>query len=327
MFYTDLSMGIVRVTELAALSCAKYMGRGDRDIAIQAAVEGLRSATIKLPIKGTIVVAQSEFDEVFMLRKGDRIGVWKADMPELDIAVDPLDGSILIAKGLPNAMSVIAVGPKGSLLNAPDTHMQKIVVGPGAAGKIDINASIEENIHSVARALNKDVGELTVIIQDRQRHEKLIAEARKAGARVKLFSEGDVAAALATGFDDTGIDIFVGTGGAPEGVIAAAAIKCIGGEIQAKLVPRSEEERKEIHEIGIRDIDEVLTIDDLIKTDDVFFAATGITESDLLKGVVYHENDIATTHSVVMRSKTGSIRFVEARHVLKKSVVNVFVKR
>jgi len=327
MLYTDLSMGIVRVTELAALSCAKYMGRGDRNIAVQAAVEGFRSAMIKLPIKGTVVIAESELDEPFMLKRGDRIGVWGDNMPDFDIAVDPLDGSILIAKGLPNAMSVIAVGPRGTLLNVPDVYMKKIVVGPGAAGRIDINKSIEENIHSVSKALNKDVSELTVIIQDRPRHEKLIADARNAGARVKLFSEGDVAAALATGFDDTGIDLFVGVGGAPEGVIAAAAIKCMGGEIQAKFIPKDDDEKNKIFELGVDNIDDVLKIDDLVRTDNVYFAATGITESDLLKGVVYYENEVATTHSIVMRSKTGSIRFVEARHALKKSVVNVCVKR
>lgn len=327
MLYTDLSMGIVRVTELAALSCAKYMGRGDRSIAIQAAVEGMKSAMVKFPIRGTVVVSESELNDEFMLKNGDKMGIWSDEMPEYDIAVDPLDGSVLIAKGLPNAMSVIAVGPKGSFFNAEDEYMGKIVVGPGAAGKININDSIGDNICAVADALNKEVGELTVIIQDRPRHQRLISEARKAGARVKLFGEGDVAAALATGFDDTGIDLFVGVGGAPEGVIAAAAIKCMGGEMQAKLIPKYEVDEMQIFEPDKLGTGDVLTIDDLIKTDDVFFSATGITESELLKGVVFHENEIAATHSVVMRSKTGSVRFVEAQHALKKSIVNVFIKR
>ncbi|KPU44192.1 fructose-1,6-bisphosphatase class 2 [Oxobacter pfennigii] len=327
MLYTDLSMGIVRVTELAALSCAKYMGRGDKDLAFRAAVEGLRSAMIKLPIKGTVVVTESSADGDYILNKGDKLGVWKDDMPEYDIAVDPLDGAVLIAKGLPNAMSVIAVGPKGSLFKAPDVYMQKIVAGPEARGVIDINKSIDENIKNVAKALDKDISELTVIIQDRPRHEKLIRDARAAGARVKLFGEGDVAAALAALFDDTGVDLFVGTGGASEGVIAAAAVKCLGGHMQAKFLPKDDKEKDELSKLGIDNVDSVLTVDDLVKTQDVFFAATGITDCDLLKGVVYHENEMATTNSVVLRSKTGSIRFVEARHAIKKSTVNVFVKR
>ena len=254
-----------------------------------------------------------------MLYIGQNVGIGEENMPEMDIAVDPLDGTVLIAKGLPNAIAVVAMGPRGSLFHAPDMYMKKIAVGPGAKGAIDIDKSPKENMINVAKALNKDITELTVIVQERERHDYIVNAAREVGARVKLFGEGDVAAAIACGFENTGVDILMGTGGAPEGVIAAAAIKCMGGEMQAKLEPHTEEERQRCKTMGIEDVNKTLFIDDLAKSDDVYFAATGITDCDLLKGVVFSKNDWAATHTVVMRAKTGTIRFVEAHHDLKRS--------
>ncbi|MEL7597936.1 MAG: class II fructose-bisphosphatase, partial [Clostridiaceae bacterium] len=260
-----------------------------------------------------------EIDEAPMLYIGQKVGIGDDNMPEMDIAVDPIDGTVLIAKGLPNSIAIVAMGPKGSLLHAPDMYMQKIAVGPGAKGAIDINKSVKENILNVAKALNKDVTELTITVQERERHNYIVEQAREVGARVKLFGEGDVAVILACGFENTGIDIMMGTGGAPEGVIAAAAIKCMGGEMQAKLEPHTEEERQRCISMGIEDVNKVLTTDDLVKSDDVYFAATALTDCDLLKGVVYSKNHTVSTHSVVMRSKTGTIRFVEAIHNINKT--------
>lgn len=319
MLNSDIAMGLARVTEAAALCSAKLMGRGDKIAADQAAVDGMEKAFAMMPVRGTVVIGEGEMDNAPMLYIGQNVGIGEKNMPEMDIAVDPLDGTILIAKGLPNAIAVVAMGPKGSLFHAPDMYMKKIAVGPGAKGAIDINKSTKENILNVAKALNKEVNELTVIVQERERHDYIVEAAREVGARVKLFGEGDVAAALACGFENTGVDIFMGTGGAPEGVIAAAAIKCLGGEMQAKLEPHTDEEKRRCKEMGIDDVNKVLLIDDLVKNDDVYFAATAITDCDLLRGVVYSQNDWATTHTVVMRSKTGTVRFVEAHHDLKRS--------
>ena len=319
MIHQDIAMGLVRVTEAAALRSSKYMGRGDKIAADQAAVDGMEKAFSMLPIKGTVVIGEGEMDNAPMLYIGQKVGICGEDMMEMDIAVDPLDGTVLIAKGLPNAIAVVAMGPKGSLLHAPDMYMKKIAVGAGAKGAININKSNKENIINVAMALNKDVSELTVMVQERERHEGIIRDAREVGARVKLFSEGDIAAVLACGFEGTGIDLMMGTGGAPEGVIAAAAIKCMGGDMQAQLVPHSEEEILRCKSMGIEDVNKILYINDLVKSDDVYFAATAITECDLLKGVVYSKNNWVTTNSVVMRSKTGTVRFVTANHSLTKS--------
>jgi fructose-1,6-bisphosphatase, class II len=321
MLNTDIAMGLARVTEAAALCSAKFMGRGDKIAADQAAVDGMEKAFSMMPVRGTVVIGEGELDNAPMLYIGQKVGIGEENMPEMDIAVDPLDGTVLIAKGLPNAIAVVAMGPKGSLFHAPDMYMKKMAVGPGAKGAIDINKSPKENILNVAKALNKDVTELTVIVQERDRHDYIVNAAREVGARVKLFGEGDVAAAIACGFENTGVDILMGTGGAPEGVIAAAAIKCMGGEMQAKLEPHTEEERERCIAMGIADVNKTLFIDDLVKSDDVYFAATGITDCDLLKGVVFSRNDGASTHTVVMRSKTGTLRFVEAHHDLKRSTL------
>ncbi|AAO35594.1 fructose-1,6-bisphosphatase [Clostridium tetani] len=319
MIKQDIAMGLVRVTEAAALCSSKYMGRGDKIAADQAAVDGMEKAFSMLPIKGTVVIGEGEMDEAPMLYIGQKLGIGTDGMEEMDIAVDPLDGTVLIAKGLPNAVSVMAMGPKGSLLNAPDMYMKKIAVGASAKGVIDINKTNKENIINVAMALNKDVTELTIMVQERERHNDIIKDAREVGARVKLFSEGDVAAVLACGFESTGVDMMMGTGGAPEGVIAAAAIKCMGGDMQAKLVPQNEEEIRRCKSMGIENVEATLYINDLVKSDDIYFAATAVTDSDLLKGVVYSKNNWATTQSIVMRSKTGTIRFVDAQHHLSRS--------
>lgn len=324
----DLALSLVRVTEIAALLSARYMGRGDKEKADQAAVDGMRAAFDLVNTKGQVVIGEGELDEAPMLYIGEIIG--KGMDVEADIAVDPLDGTSLVAKGLPNAISVIAMAPKGCLLNAPDTYMKKMAVGPRAKGKINIEASIEENLYNVAKALNKEISDLTVIIQDRERHDELIQEVRRIGARIKLFGEGDVAAAIATAFEDTGVDIMISIGGAPEGVIAASALKCMGGDFQGKLYPMSEAERERCYELGWTDerLEKILTIDDLAKGDDIFFAATGISDGELLKGVVYYGDKLAKTHSIVMRSKTGTIRFVEAHHRLdKKDILKDILKK
>ena len=317
----NLALELVRVTEAAALVSSKFMGRGDKNGADGAAVEAMRRAFESIKINGEVVIGEGELDEAPMLYIGEKVGLQTEDCKEVDIAVDPLEGTTLIAKGLPNAISVIAMGAKGSLLNAPDTYMKKIIVGPKAKGSIDLNKSAEENILSVAKALGKKTSEMTIITQDRERHDYIVKSARKLGARIRVFSDGDVAAGIATCFDDTGIDMLMGIGGGPEGVITAAAVKCMGGDMQGQIYPLSEQEVNRCHEMGLSDeeINKVLSIDDLAKGDDLFFAATGITQGDLLKGVTHIGNNKAKTQSVVMRGKTGTIRFVDAIHNLDKN--------
>lgn len=317
----NLAISLVRVTETAALASAKYMGRGDKISADQAAVDGMRAAFEMVDVKGTVVIGEGEKDKAPMLYIGEKIGASSEEASEVDIAVDPLDGTTLVAKGLPNAIAVIAMAPKGCLLHAPDTYMKKIAVGPKAAGCIALDASVEENIKAVAKALNKNVGDLTVIVQDRPRHYEMIKEIRRVGARIKLFSEGDVAACIAAAAEGTGVDMLMGIGGAPEGVLAAAALKCMGGEIQCRLNVRSDEEMQRCRDLKLtdEDIDKLLMLDDLVKGNDVFFSATGISDGELLKGVVYQENNTAVTESIIMRSKTGTVRFVKAKHKLDKN--------
>ncbi|TDT62367.1 class II fructose-bisphosphatase [Fonticella tunisiensis] len=315
----DLALGLVRVTEAAALNAAKYMGRGDKNAADQAAVDGMRRMFDFVDIKGTVVIGEGELDEAPMLYIGEKVGTWSEGSPEVDIAVDPLDGTSFIAKGMPNALAVVAVAKSGCLLHAPDMYMEKIAVGPGARGCIDLDAPFSENIKRVAEALNKSVSNITVVIQDRPRHAGLIEEARNVGARIKLITDGDIEAALATGFEDTGVDIFAGIGGAPEGVIAAAALKCLGGDFQGRLYPMNEAEAERCRKMGIVDLKKAMTIDEIVKGDDVYFAATGVSDGELLKGVVYYQNARAKTQSVVMRAKTGTVRFVNAVHNLEKS--------
>lgn len=322
----ELALNIVRVTEAAALGSGKYMGRGNKEIADQAAVDGMRSMFQVLDIKGTVVIGEGEMDEAPMLYIGEKIGTWAEGAPEIDIAVDPLDGTSLVAKGLPGALAVVAVGPKGCLLHAPDMYMDKIAVGPKAAGRIDITASIEKNLYNVAKALCKDITEVTVIIQDRERHQDIIQRARSIGARIKLFGDGDVAAAIATCFSESGVDMFIGKGGAPEGVISAAALKCLGGEFQGILRPDTIEDETRCRDMVGEKWNRVLTMEDLAKGNDILFAATGVTDGEMLKGVRYMANNRAKTSSVVTRSKSGTIRYIETTHILDKKPSYAYVK-
>ena len=313
----NLALNLVRVTEAAALESARFLGRGNKNAADQAAVDGMRKMFDTVNIDGVVVIGEGEMDEAPMLYIGEQIGKAMEGCPKVDIAVDPLDGTTAVAKGLSNAISVVAIAPRGCLLHAPDMYMDKIAVGPRAKGTIDINASVEDNLRNVAKALNKDISDLTVTILDRERHQKLISKVREVGARIKLFGDGDVATAMATGFEHSGVDILMGIGGAPEGVIAAAALKCMGGEFQGKLYPMNDEEKERCKKMGA-DVDKVLTMEDLVKGEEILFAATGVSDGELLKGVLYSENNAARTHSIVMRAETGTIRFIDAIHKLDK---------
>jgi fructose-1,6-bisphosphatase II len=311
----DLAIGLARVTEAAALSSATWLGRGDKNAADGAAVNSMRKMFDTLYINGTVVIGEGEMDEAPMLYIGEQIGKKDPKVPEVDIAVDPVDGTTPLAKGLPNAIAVVAIAPRGCMLNAPDMYMDKIAVGPKAKGVIDINAPIEDNLRAVADALNKNLSDVTVTMLDRERHSELVARIRKVGCRIKLFQDGDIATGIATCFEHTGVDMMVGRGGAPEGVILAAALKCMGGDMQGKLYPQNEEEKTRCEGMGI-DCSKVLKMEDLVKGNEAYFAATGISDGDLLKGVVYYQENTAKTHSVVMRAETGTIRFIEAIHKL-----------
>ena len=317
----NLALELVRVTEAAALVSYQFMGRGDKNAADGAAVEAMRKAFESVDINGEVVIGEGELDEAPMLYIGEKVGLRREDSIEVDIAVDPLDGTTLMAKGLPNVIAVIALGAKGSLLKAPDTYMKKIVVGPKAKGSIDLTKTAEENIIAVANALGKKTNQMTITVQDRERHDDIIAAARKLGARIKLFGDGDIAAALATCFEDTGVDMMLGIGGGPEGVITAAAIKSMGGDMQAQIYPLSEQEKNRCYEMGFADeeISKVLMLEDLARGDELYFVATAITDCELLKGIKSIDTNKAETQSVVMRCKTGTIRFVDAIHNLDKN--------
>lgn len=311
----SLTMELVRVTEAAALASGRWMGCGKQDEADNAATEAMRAVFDTIPMRGTVVIGEGEMDEAPMLYIGERLGL--GYMPEVDVAVDPLEGTNIVAKGLWNAISVVAVANRGDLLHAPDMYMQKIAVGPGAVGHVDINAPVSDNLNAVARALGLDIEDLVVSILDRPRHEKLAEEVRATGARIKLIPDGDVAAAINTAFPDTGVHVLLGAGGAPEGVLSAVALKCLGGEIQGRLLPKDEAERKRCLEMGLADPEQVLMMDDLVSGNDAIFAATGVTDGELLRGVRY-QGAVGTTHSVVMRAKTGTVRFIDGNHRLEK---------
>lgn len=313
----NLSLNLARVTEAAALASAKWMGRGDKNAADQAAVDAMRRMFDTLNIDGTVVIGEGEMDEAPMLYTGEQIGKANENSIKVDIAVDPVDGTLSVANGLPNALSVVAIAPKGCLLHAPDTYMKKIAVGPKAKGCIDINASVEDNIKNVAKALDKEISDVTVIVLDRPRHEDMVAEIRRVGARIKMISDGDVLGAISTCFDYSGVDMMMGIGGAPEGVIAAAALKCIGGEHQGIVHPVTDEQKKKCDEMGV-DCNKVYYLDDLVKGDEVLFAATGISYGELLDGVKFNEHNTASTHSLVLRAETGTIRFIKSTHTLDK---------
>lgn len=311
----NLALELVRVTEAAALAAGRWMGRGDKNAADQAAVDAMRKVLSTIAMDGVIVIGEGEKDQAPMLYNGERLGM--ADQPKVDIAVDPIDGTRLTAEGNNGALSVVALAERGSMYHPHHlVYMDKIAVGPECRGVIDINAPPAENLQRIARALKRDVNDLTVMILNRPRHADLIAAVRKAGARIRLISDGDVAGALATALPESGIDVLMGIGGSPEAVIAAAALKCLGGEIQCKPWPRDEDERRRAIELGI-DLDKVLTTDDLVQGDNVFFAATGITNGELLRGVRYFGGG-AITHSIVMRSRSGTLRMITATHRLDK---------
>lgn len=312
-FYMDRNVALeaVRVTEAAALSASLLVGRGDEKAADKAAVDGMRRALNNLNIEGTVVIGEGERDEAPMLYIGERVG---AGGPAIDIALDPLEGTSITANGGPNAMAVMAMTDKGGFLNAPDTYMQKIAVGPNIpASLLDLDAPIDDIVRKVAKAKDSQVEDLLICILDRPRHEAIIRSVRQTGARIMLIQDGDVSAVMATADPLTGIDLYVGTGGAPEGVLAAAALQCTGGSMLGRLVFRNEDEKARADRCGIKDFDKIYTTDELAKPENVMFAATGVTDGTMLKGVRRFAGG-AVTHSIVMRSRTGTIRRIETCH-------------
>lgn len=309
-----LSLEFARVVEAAALRSGRLLGRGQKDAADGLAVDAMRQAFGSVRISGTVVIGEGEIDEAPMLYIGEHVG---AGGPEVDIAVDPIEGTNLIAKGQNGAIAVMAIAEKGGLLHAPDMYMEKLCVGPRGAGAIDITKSLTENIKNVAAKMNRNVDEITLVMLDRERHHGLMKEARDLGARIMLISDGDVNPAMECCIEGSGVHMVVGTGGAPEGVLAAAALKCVGGDMQARLKPETEEEIRRCHEMGITDVNQVLTLDDLVRTDDVIFAATAITRGNLLNAIQYFPGG-ARTHTIVMRSKTGTVRFLDTVHMDEK---------
>jgi fructose-1,6-bisphosphatase class II len=305
----NLALEAIRVTEAAALNCARLTGRGDEKAADQAAVDAMRKAFDALPIDGTVVIGEGERDEAPMLYIGEKVG---SGGPKVDIALDPLEGTTICATGAPNALAVIAMADGGNLLHCPDTYMEKIAVGPAGKGVVDLNKTPTQNLQALAEAKRCNVEDLTVIILSRPRHEAIIKEVRQAGARIRLIGDGDVSAAIATTKPETGIDLLLGIGGAPEGVLAAAALRCVGGEFQGRLAPRNNEEIERAKKMGVSDIKKKFSIEELA-AGDVMFAATGVTDGDYLDGVHFFPGG-ATTQSVVMRSKTRTIRIINATH-------------
>lgn len=312
----NLALNLARVTEAAALSSAKLLGKGDKNEADQAAVDSMRRMFDTVDIDGEVVIGEGEIDEAPMLYIGEQIGKAGENSLKVDIAVDPLDGTTSVANGLPNAISVVAIAPRDCLLKAPDVYMNKIAVGPEAKGAIDINKSVTENIKNVAKALKKDISEVTVTILDRPRHDDMVAEVRNLGARIKMISDGDVLAAISTCFD-TGVDILMGVGGAPEGVLAAVALKCLGGDFQGILAPNDKAQEERCKKMKV-EVGKVFKIDDLVVGNEAVFAATGVSHGELLEGVKYYSSNKASTHTIVMRAETGTIRFIEAVHQLDK---------
>ena len=310
----SLSMELVRVTEAAALASARWMGRGKKDEADDAATTAMRNVFDTVPMKGTVVIGEGEMDEAPMLYIGEKLGTGYGQ--RVDVAVDPLEGTNIVASGGWNALAVIAVADHGNLLHAPDMYMDKIAVGPEAVGKIDINAPLIDNVKAVAKAKNKDIEDVVATILNRPRHEHIIHQLREMGVRIKLINDGDVAGAINTAFDSTGVDILFGSGGAPEGVLAAVALKCLGGEIQGKLIPQEEAELERCIKMGL-DVNKILLMEDLVKGDDAIFAATGVTDGELLRGVQFKAS-YGETQSVVMRAKSGTVRFIAGRYNIKK---------
>lgn len=311
----NLALELVRVTESAAMAASRWVGRGDKNGADKAAVDAMRTVLSTVPMTGVVIIGEGEKDEAPMLYNGEVVG--DGSKPDTDVAVDPIDGTTLTSLGRGNALSVIAVSEKDTMFDpGPCVYMEKIAVGPSAAGNIDITASPTQNLRWIAKAKGEHVRDLTVMILDRDRHKDLIAEVRSTGARIKLISDGDIFAAIAAASNEAGVDVLFGIGGTPEGVVSAAALKCMGGEIQGRLWPRDDAERKAALDLGY-DLNQVLTTDDLVKGDNCFFAATGITDGELLKGVRY-EPGVVHTQSLVMRSRSGTVRTIDAVHRIDK---------
>ena len=311
----NLALELARVTEAAALAAGRFMGRGDKEAADGAAVNAMRIVLQTVDMNGIIVIGEGEKDNAPMLYNGENVGNGSA--PDVDVAVDPIDGTRPLAFGRSNSLATVAIAPRGSMFDpGPFVYMNKLAVGPEAKGHINIEKSITQNLKAIAKAMHKDVEDLTTIVLDRDRHKDMIAEIRKAGARIRQIPDGDVAAALMTAWPDSGVDVLIGVGGTPEGVIAACALRAMGGEIQGKLYARDEDELHRGREAGY-DFDKILTMDDLVSSEDVFFAATGITDGELLKGVRYF-GDGASTDSLVVRGLTGTVRQITATHRLDK---------
>jgi len=306
-----VGLDLVRITEAAALACSRWVGRGDANSADEAAVTAMRQAFDAVDIRGTVVIGEGERDEAPMLYIGERVGTGYG--AEVDIALDPLECTNSVANGRANAMAVIALAQRGHFLHAPDTYMEKIAVGPGAAGAIDLARPVEENLEAVAAAKKYRLQDLTVVILDRPRHEELVQRVRRVGARIQLIPDGDVSAAIATAVEATGIDVLVGVGGAPEGVLAAAALRCLGGSIQGRLAFRNDEERARAKKMGIEDLNRIYREDELARGDSIVFAATGVTNGDMLDGVRFTA-DGAETHSMVMRAKSNTVRTIRTRY-------------
>jgi fructose-1,6-bisphosphatase II len=311
----NLALELARVTEAAALAAGRFMGRGDKEAADGAAVNAMRIVLQTVDMNGIIIIGEGEKDNAPMLYNGENVGNGSA--PDVDVAVDPIDGTRPLAFGRSNSLATVAIAPRGSMFDpGPFVYMNKLAVGPEAKGSINIEKSITENLKAIAKAMHKDVEDLTTIVLDRDRHKDIIAEIRRAGARIRQIPDGDVAAALMTAWPDSGVDVLIGVGGTPEGVIAACALRAMGGEIQGKLYARDEDELHRGREAGY-DFDKILTMDDLVSSEDVFFAATGITDGELLQGVRYF-GDGASTDSLVVRGLTGTVRQISATHRLDK---------
>jgi fructose-1,6-bisphosphatase II len=322
----NLALELVRVTEAAALSAGRWMGKGNKEMVDQSAVDAMRQALEAVDMDGLVVIGEGEKDEAPMLYIGERVG--NGSPPEVDVAVDPVDGTRLLSLGLPGSIAVVAIAERGSMYSAPPGvfYMEKLAVGPAAKHVIDINAPIAVNLDRIARARDEDLDDLTVVILDRPRHADIIRQIREVGARIRLITDGDVSAAIQAAMEDyTGVDVLVGTGGAPEAVLAAAAIKCIGGEIQCKIWPRNDQEREKLKADGV-DINQVFRTDDLVKGKDVSFAATGITSGELVDGVQYFGGG-AYTSSIMMRTRSGTIRYIKSKHRWRKDGGGMGIRR
>lgn len=313
----NLVMNLARVTEAAALHSAKFLGKGDKNAADQAAVDAMRNMFETVDINGTVVIGEGEIDEAPMLYIGEKIGQRNEGSLHIDIAVDPLDGTTAISKGMNDAISVVAVAPEGHLLHAPDMYMEKFACGPKAKGKVSIEYPIEKNLEILTQVLNKDISDITVVMLDRERHDDYAKRIRKAGARIRFIQDGDVIGAISTCFDHVSGDILIGRGGAPEGVLAAVALKCLGGHFEGYLTPNSKEEEERCEKMGVK-CNTIYGIDDLVKGNEAAFAATGVSHGELLDGVKFIKKNVAETETLVLRAETGTVRFIKAVHYLDK---------